>query len=289
MSIKIDLLIIDPQNDFCVDKETVDITDPKDPTRTITVNTGRGGSLFVKGADEDMKRVSKFIDRVGGKLNDLHVTMDTHHIFSVFHPTYWKNTAGKNPNPFTIIDVKSVENGDWTPTIPHLFKRSVDYVKALEKSARYPLCIWPEHCLIGSWGHNIFPELYESISRFEKTTGIMCDYVTKGSNPFVEAYSVVKAEIPDPSDPNTQINTGFIQSLTSADVVLLAGEASSHCVFNSLKDIVNGFGDPDQTKKIKFMEDCSSPVPGFEKLHTELLDYCKTNSIEVIKSVDYLK
>lgn len=43
------LLVIDPQNDFC------------DPN----------GSLFVPGADEDMKRLGGFIERVKDKLNDI--------------------------------------------------------------------------------------------------------------------------------------------------------------------------------------------------------------------------
>ena len=48
----VQLLTIDPQNDFC------------DPN----------GSLFVQGANDDMKRLSAMINRLVGKLDDIHVT-----------------------------------------------------------------------------------------------------------------------------------------------------------------------------------------------------------------------
>ena len=137
---KIELVIIDPQNDFC---------DPK-------------GSLFVKGADNDMKRLSAFVKRVGSKLGDINVTLDSHHDVDIAHPIFWRNSAGKNPSPFTIITPNDVESGVWIPSVPSksLRQRAISYVKELGAKGRYPLCIWPVHCVIGSWGHNIYPELH---------------------------------------------------------------------------------------------------------------------------------
>jgi nicotinamidase-related amidase len=93
----------------------------------------------------------------------------------------------------------------------------------------------------------------------------MVDYVTKGSNLWTEHYSAVQADVPDPSDPSTQLNTGLIQTLEQADVLIMAGEASSHCVANSIRDISRDFGE-DMMKKCVLLLDCMSPVPGFEQL-----------------------
>jgi nicotinamidase/pyrazinamidase len=56
--VKIDLLIIDPQYDFC---------NPK-------------GNLYVAGAEDDMKRLSTMIKKGKAKINNIHSTLDQHHI-----------------------------------------------------------------------------------------------------------------------------------------------------------------------------------------------------------------
>ena len=67
------------------------------------------------------------------------------------------------------------------------------------------------------------------------------DYVTKGSNILTEHYSAVQADVPDPSDASTQINTRLIQTLENADLVAIAGEARTHCLANTVRDIADGF------------------------------------------------
>jgi len=87
------------------------------------------------------------------------------------------------------------------------------------------------------------------------------DFVTKGSNPWTEHFSAVQAEVPDPADPTTQVNTGFIQTLEEADIVLLAGEAETHCVMNTVNDIANSFSDAAYIRKLVWLTDATSPVP----------------------------
>ena len=41
--------------------------------------------------------------------------------------------------------------------------RALAYVRALDESGRYALCIWPYHCLIGSEGHAVKPALFEAL------------------------------------------------------------------------------------------------------------------------------
>ena len=141
MTKRIDLLIIDPQNDFC----------------------RPDGALTVSGADKDMKRLAVFIDRVGDKLYDIHVTLDSHRLVDISHPIFWVDTNGNPPNPFTIISYDDVRNGVWKAKNPGYQAKATNYVKNLNDNKRYPLCIWPPHCLIGGSGHNIFPPIFDAL------------------------------------------------------------------------------------------------------------------------------
>src|SRR5678816_2250300 len=81
MSKRIELLVIDPQVDFC------------DPKR---------GALYVPGAEEDMKRLAKMITRLKDKLDDVHVTLDSHHFIHIAHPIFWRDSHGKHLAVFTL-------------------------------------------------------------------------------------------------------------------------------------------------------------------------------------------
>lgn len=250
MTICIHLLVIDPQVDFC------------DPS----------GSLFVPGAYADMVRLASMVDRLGPRLDDIHVTTDQHHVFDIAHPMWWKDSAGRPPAPFTVITVSDLSSGKWTTKNPSLFRRSLDYLKQLEASGRYPHVIWPEHCLIGDAGSNVVPVLSEALHRWERQNDGVLDIVSKGSNVFTEHFSAIRAEVPDPSDPSTQTNVRLIQTIEQADVILIAGEALSHCVANTVRDMVAGFSDPKITEKCHILTDASSSVPGFESYGTAFLD-----------------
>ncbi len=234
----IQLVIIDPQNDFC------------DPN----------GSLYVPGADEDIKRLAGLVTRLRDKIDDIHITLDSHRKVDISHPVWWKDSSGKHPSPFTLIAAADLEAGRWSTTMPSFHKRSLLYLRSLEASGRYPHTIWPEHCLIGDEGHNVAPELAAAVHDWEERFA-QVDFVTKGSNPWTEHFSAVRAEVPDPEDPSTQINTGFIQTLEDADLILLAGEAETHCVLNTVVDIANSFSDSKYVEKLVWLTDASSPVP----------------------------
>lgn len=259
------LVLIDPQRDFC----------------------NPSGALYVKGAEKDMERLAKFVDRTHSKLNDIHVTLDSHHLIDVAHPGFWRDSAGKHPDPFTIIGSSDIESGKWTPFRPSLFRRMLEYTKALEKGGRYPLCIWPPHCLIGTPGAAIVDDLFKSLQKF-CAEGATIDFVTKGSNIYTEHYSAVQAEVPDPNDPTTMLNARFIQTLMDADEIAIAGEAGSHCVANTVRDIANNFNDDSYVKKIILLEGCYSPVPGFEKFQTDFISEMTKRGMQVVKVDDYL-
>ena len=234
------LLIIDPQFDFC----------------------DRAGALPVAGADADMARLSQMVMRLCDHLSEIHVTLDSHHWVHIAHPIFWIDGAGRHPEPFTIISAEDVQEGRWTAAAPAARERARAYVSALARHGRYPLCIWPPHCLIGSRGHAVQPVLFEALVNWEKQYRVV-DYVEKGSNVYTEHYSAIKADVPDPGDPSTQLNTRLVSALAAADVVAVAGEAGSHCVANTVRDLADSFGDDRLVSKIVLLQDAVSPVGGF--------------------------
>lgn len=266
MYIRADLLIIDPQNDFC------------DPN----------GSLFVPGADEDCKRLGTMIDRISRKVNDIHVTLDSHNFFDIAHPIYWRDSKGKMPSPFTIITCADLQNGIWKPVNPTMMEWTKHYLESLETNKRYPLCIWPPHCLIGSEGCCIQKNVYEALHKWEQDNIASVDKVTKGSNFKTEHYSAVQADVPDPEDPSTQLNTRLIQTLQQVDIIGISGQALSHCVANTIRDIANNFGE-DNIKKFVLIEDTCSNVPGFEQLGEDFVKELVGRGMQTTTSVDFLK
>ncbi len=264
----IQLLVIDPQIDFC---------DPK-------------GALYVAGADKDMERLSQMVLKHGDKIDDIRVTLDSHQRVHIAHPICWVDQQGKNPGPFTMISEDDVTgtNPKWRAFNPAWQKKQVDYVKALKAGGRYVLVIWPPHCLIGSNGHSVYPVLFDAISDWQNKYFGTIDFVTKGSNLFTEHYSVVKADVPDSSDPSTNINTSFVQRLESATDILVAGEALSHCVANSVRDILNEFGQ-EHAKKFVILTDATSSVTGFEKMGEDFIAEMKALGMRFSTTTTFFK
>jgi nicotinamidase-related amidase len=270
---KIHALIIDPQIDFC----------------------SPSGSLYVKGADEDMKRLAAMVRRLAPKIDDIHVTLDSHRLVDISHPLWWKDAAGNSPAPFTMISAADLKSGRWETRLPSCHARSLVYLQTLEKGARYPHIIWPEHCIIGDTGHNVYPDLAAAIHEWERARFALADFVTKGSNPWTEHFSAVKAEVPDPEDPGTQVNTRLIQTLEEADIILLAGEALSHCLLSTVEDIAANFSDAKYIQKMILLTDASSSVgdpPGttlFTDRAAQFLREMTAKGMKTDTTVDFLR
>ena len=258
------LLMIDPQVDFCA------------PT----------GKLFVAGADKDMERLAKFITQNGRRFADIHCTLDSHQSIHVAHPLFWHNNRGEHPAPFTLISADDVRSGKWTTSIARWQARGLQYVEKLEKNARYQLCIWPPHCIIGSMGAALVPAISDALIAWEVQMLAQVDYVPKGSNYFTEHYSAVQADVPDPGDPLTKLNTRLVDVLSQADQILITGEALSHCVANTVTDIANTFG-ADNIKKFVLLQDTSSNVPTLEFLGEAFVKDMVKRGMQVTTSTDW--
>jgi nicotinamidase-related amidase len=73
---------------------------------------------------------------------------------------------------------------------------SIEYTKRLEEKGRFQLCIWPEHCLIGTPGHNVVKIVRDAIDEWSHKTGRSVEFVEKGQNLLTEMYSALCAEVP---------------------------------------------------------------------------------------------
>jgi len=262
---RLEFLIIDPQNDF---------------------SDAPGAALPVPGAGADAERLAGLLDRLGDRIAAIHVTLDTHQLVDISHPIFWRDANGQPPPPFTQITVADVERGAWRAFKPEHQARALAYVRALHDNGRYTLTIWPPHCLVGAWGHGVMPVMAAALRRWEETRFDRVDYVTKGHNPWTEHYSAVRADVPDPDDSRTQLNTRLIETLKNADVVALSGQALSHCVANTVRDIADYLGQ-EGVRKLVLIEDTSSPVPGFADLAQQFLAELRQRGMKTVKAAEF--
>lgn len=287
-ALKVHLFIVDPQNDFMGNDDGTPYLE------VLTNNTTKSATLPVKGGVSDMMRFAKVIDRIGDKVEDIHVTLDSHHVVDVAHPGMWRDENGRSPAPFTIIKHDDIRNGIWQPRNPNLRKRMLVYTETLEKQGKYLLIIWPEHCLIGSWGHNIQIDLATSLNRWARKHGANINYVVKGTNPYTEHYGGLMAEVPDPDDPSTQLNTGLIQIVQDADLVGCGGEALSHCDKATFEQLADNIGD-EHLRKMCLFTDCMSPVPAapgtpdFPAIGQAFLADMKSRGAQIMTSDEFLR
>jgi nicotinamidase/pyrazinamidase len=238
MSRRLHLLIIDPQNDFCHPQ----------------------GSLYVPGADSDMQRLATMVHRLRDQLSGIDITLDSHKRVDISHPIWWRDRRGRHPSPFTTVTAKDVAEGVWTTSQPQALERSLTYLHELQNTARYQHVVWPYHCLIGDEGHNVVEDLSDAVHAWEDRY-LSAEFVAKGSNPWTEHFSAVRAEVPDVTDPHTQLNAKLMHRLRQADVILVAGQARSHCVANTVRDIVSTDGDAKLAARIVLLTDAMSDVP----------------------------
>lgn len=253
-------MIIDPQNDFCSPK----------------------GSLYVPNAEKDCATLAEFITKNIDAIDAIHLTLDTHPFYHIAHPSFWKTQSGEQPDLYTQITYEDFDNGLFLPVDENQHERVGKYLSALQSRNRYKLTIWPPHCLMATWGACIVPEIWNAVHSWEcKKSKRTIDYVLKTMNPFTEHYSAIQAEVPDPSDPATRTNFTLIDQLKNKNVII-AGEALSHCVSNTIRDICV-YVSPSQ---VTLLSDCTSNVKGFEQVGEDFLTEYKSKGMKFLHSND---
>ncbi|ADX44873.1 hypothetical protein Acav_0950 [Paracidovorax avenae ATCC 19860] len=283
LSAPLHLLAIDPQNDFC------DL-----PTDWCPANPASGTrlapSLPVAGAHADMQRLAAFVRRVASRLDAVTVTLDSHQRYDVAHPLFWTAREGGEVQPFTPITAAQVRDGTFLPRDAGALPRVLAYLDALEAQGRYTLMVWPVHCEIGSWGHGVHAEVLAACAQWQAVRGQAVHAVFKGMNPWTEHYSAIEAEVPDPQDPATALNVPLLKRLGAAECLVIAGEASSHCVRATTEHIVRHLPrlQPGWTpERVVLLTDCMSPVRGFESQHGAFLEAMRAQGVRLAASDDF--
>ena len=221
-----------------------------------------GASLFVPGAVEDTSRTIAWLYGNLGKITSLHFSLDTHTVFQIFHPSWWIGKDGENPAPFSTISYEDVRDGVWRATSHPA--ESLEYTKRLAAEGRYVLTVWPYHTLLGGLSHALVPALMEAaifhaIAR-EKPT----HFETKGMHSLTENYSVLSPEVLELGGaPVGTFNAALFERLMAYDRVYVFGQAKSHCVLSTLRDMQKHAerAAPALLDKIYILSDAMSPVP----------------------------
>lgn len=244
-----------------------------------------GGALAVPGSIGDVERITRFIYNNMDAISSIMCSLDTHTAYQIFHPCWWANAAGEHPAPYTIITYDDIAKNRWRPIIGNPLD-SIQYVKELEKvgAGKKSLCIWPYHCIKGTEGSTLENEFakmvyFHSVAR--KTTNRM---IPKGEDAYSEMYGIIK---PEYSQKNF-LNTPVLNSIEKYDEIYVVGEAASHCLMESVKQIAEYFANrPEVTQKITILEDCTSPITGYEADTAAAFDNFKnTYGIKFAKSTD---
>jgi nicotinamidase-related amidase len=221
-----------------------------------------GASLFVPGAVEDTQRALGWLYRNLGRITGLAFSLDTHRVYQIFHPAWWQDEEGRRPAPMTPILADEVRRGRWRATRQP--EASLAYCERLEASGRYVLTIWPYHTLLGGLSHALVPAVMEASLFHALARDTPTRFEVKGEHPLTENYSVLSPEVTEVAGESVgAFNEDLLAHLRSFDRIYVFGQAKSHCVLSTLRDLQQRLetSDPAMLRRIHILEDAMSPVP----------------------------
>jgi nicotinamidase-related amidase len=253
---RICLVAVDVQNTFCI------------PGFELFV-AGRSGT----GAVDDNRRLCEFVYRNLDAITRVVPTLDTHQAMQVFHAVWLVDGEGRRPEPYALISAADVETGRWQvdPAVAEALgldleyarRHLLHYTRALEKSGKYRLTIWPYHAMLGGIGHALVSAVEEAIFFHTIARRSQPDFQPKGRSPLTEHYSMLGPEVtrgPD-GEPLEERNDALLEELFEFDAVVIAGQAKSHCVAWTIDDLLaSPFRERGLAEKVYLLEDCTSPV-----------------------------
>lgn len=247
------------------------------------------GNLSVPGAIDDTRRTIEWIFNNIERLTSIAASLDSHLPIQIFSPTWWVNAAGEHPQPFTVISNHDVQAGTWQAIYEPDWSK--DYVRKLESSSKKQLMIWPYHTLIGTPGHSLTPALYEAIAYHSAARNAQPQYLTKGTIPKTEHYSMLEPEVKVPGVPHGGLNTDFLNMLATYDRIYVAGQAKSHCVLETVSSMMRYFAStPEFIDKIYLLTDATSSVAhpeiDFEAIANDSYSQFEQNGLHLVTTQD---
>ena len=137
------------------------------------------------------------------------------------------------------------------------------YTRRLAEGGKYDLTIWPYHAMLGGIGHALVSAVEEAVFFHGIARHSRPEFQVKGDNPLTEHYSMLGPEVTEGPDGErlAGMNTELIAKLLAFDVVVVAGQAKSHCVAWTIDDLLE---DDDVRERLAertyLLEDCTSAV-----------------------------
>ncbi len=256
--LRVGLLLVDVQNTFSL------------PGFELFV-AGRSG----RGAVDDNIRLTRFIYRNLSRITRIHATMDTHTAMQIFHPLFLVDEKGRHPEPMSGVTLDDVETGRYRVNpdiagalagedVDSLQRHLLHYCRRLSRDGRYRLMVWPYHAMLGGIGHALVSAVEEAIFFHTIARASQASFEMKGGHPLTENYSVLAPEVLEGAEgrPIGEKNVKLLDELLGYDVLVVAGQAKSHCVSWTLFDLLREIEerDADLARKVFLLEDCTSPV-----------------------------
>jgi len=243
------------------------------------------GRLSVTNAMADLRRTIEWLYCNVGQITHICASLDTHTPYQIFYPSWWVGQDGQPPAVYTVISASDVARKIWRPL------RDVEwseyYVHELEAIGKKQLMMWPFHCMEGTDGNMLMPALSEAIMFHSAARTTAPTYLTKGTIPQTEYFSVIEPEVKYHQHPQGDVNMRFLRMIEAFDVIYVCGQARSHCVLETMRSMLRHFK-PGMMSKVRFLDDCASSLPGFEEqTEHEIIDLV-TRGIRLVRSIDLL-
>lgn len=265
----------------------------------------------IEGADDDAKRIGTMIYEHAHKIDRIMATMDMRYKLHISHPGWWINDDGFHPQPNTRITSTDVESGKYTPNPKltlsisdvmfdnkylkkndmlddedeqvNLYNYAIKYLQRLEQSERFNHTIWAGHCLVGTQGSNMHPLVMQALLAWTEETGRSVEWLNKGHDQLTEQMSILRADVV--LSKETDYNFEFLSSLLLSERLLVAGQAKSHAVNWSLRDILEWWPDEDRSR-IVLLQDATSPIKGYEQEAEQLEVFLREKEVQIVKVAD---
>lgn len=285
--------------------EQVDFDFEADPSKPAY----EGARLSIgPSAVTDLINLLLFIYTNLGVIHKMVVTLDTHFLSQIFHPIFWVSALDKktHPAPFTAIFPHEVgtdpaKGHKWMPnpmmcyvvtgqpynaqSYANLLKYAQFYTNELQKRGKQVLVIWPYHCRLGTKGASLAPALMEALDFFEVARWSPIIFRLKGDNRLTEAYSPFGDEVTQYGKTKIgEESDAVIQDLLNSDILIITGQALSHCVRAAIYDVLRKIlaQDPALAKKVYILVNASSPVPSFEQAAEDAVNDFRAHGMNIV-------
>lgn len=264
----------------------------------LTTFCGRNRELTLyPRAIRDVRRATEFLYRNIGVIDDVILTADCHLSGSITQPIFWLDKKGRHPKPFTDIRAGEVGskwfvNRQMADSLGKPYKWLVEhaaYVVSTLGRLGFPLTVWPFHAQSGCIDQCFVPSFSEAVKFHYYVRQGRERVLYKGRSPFIEEYSSFNVLLERSFDGTAlgSPDVELLNAIVNYDVLIVCGEALSHCVPASISGIIAWMRQRSMEARIPriyLLQDCCSPVTKFEKRAEEAVRELQSDGVQVVSS-----